>query len=543
MIKGLPVGWGTCSRTVLLDAYIKCISYWNNTIAVGSGHRDIIILDVITGSQIAVLSGHTDEVGAVVFSSNGKSLVSGSNDTTVKHWDMQTGGVIRTFSGHTRLVRTVSVSMDDATIASGSWDQTTRLWDTQTGECRCIINQRAVVFLVIFSLTDPQYLLSVSGHKVQQLDMNGHQVGPTFDGSHAAFSSDGIKLISCIQSTATIRNLNSGEIMTEFQVALDISCYFCLSPDDRFLAITAGSTAYVWDITSSKPHLIETFFGHTSPIRSLVFSSPSSLITASRDRSIKFWKIGIPSTETAGTGSRSISLAIIRSITLYAKDGITITSDSNGVVNTWDFSTGLCKASFKTPANGTKKRDVKLTNGKLILVWHEAEKIRIWDVEGKKLLLVADGPNNFEDLKLSEDGSRVFSLGERSIQAQSVQTGEIVGSTEITPALNKRRYLIIDGSRVWVHHSSIQDQVWDFGTPGSSPVSLPSLPLIRLHPNGTILWDSGLACVREDVTGRVIFWLSRRHGRPIDAQWDGQHLVTCFISGEVLILDFGYILL
>jgi hypothetical protein len=35
------------------------LSYWNNTIIVGSENGDIIILDAITGSQMAVLSGHT----------------------------------------------------------------------------------------------------------------------------------------------------------------------------------------------------------------------------------------------------------------------------------------------------------------------------------------------------------------------------------------------------------------------------------------------------------------------------------------------------
>jgi WD40 repeat protein len=79
------------------------ISCWNNTVAVGSAHRDIVILDAITGSQTAILSGHTDEVNSVVFSSDGRSLVSGSDDKTVKLWDMQTGGAIKTFSGHTEL--------------------------------------------------------------------------------------------------------------------------------------------------------------------------------------------------------------------------------------------------------------------------------------------------------------------------------------------------------------------------------------------------------------------------------------------------------
>jgi WD40 repeat protein len=90
-------------------------------------------------------------------------------------------------------------------------------------------------------------------------------------------------------------------------------------------------------------------------IMSLAFSSPSSLISASSDQSVKFWKIGAKPTDLVGTDSKSISIAsaTIMSITLQVKDGnLFITSDSDGVVRTCDIFTGLCKASFQTPAKG-----------------------------------------------------------------------------------------------------------------------------------------------------------------------------------------------
>ena len=96
---------------------------------------DIPILDRITGSQAAVLSGHTEEVNCLTFSLDGTLLVSGGNDMTVKLWDMQTGGVINTFHGHTDDVWSVSISVDSTVVASGSDDNTIHLWNVQTREC------------------------------------------------------------------------------------------------------------------------------------------------------------------------------------------------------------------------------------------------------------------------------------------------------------------------------------------------------------------------------------------------------------------------
>ena len=68
MVKDLPAKQGICSHTLSLDTIIHKISHWNNTNAIASGHRDIITLDAITGSQTAILSGHTEKVLFVTLS-------------------------------------------------------------------------------------------------------------------------------------------------------------------------------------------------------------------------------------------------------------------------------------------------------------------------------------------------------------------------------------------------------------------------------------------------------------------------------------------
>ena len=559
MVKGLTAEWGKCSRTVSLEHPPQGLSYWGNTIAVGFD-RNIIILSAVTGRQMAILSGNTDCVQSVTHSPDGVFLVSGSYDSTVKLWDVQTGGVVKTFHGHTNVVWSVSVSADCTRIASGSSDNTIRLWDIQMGECCCIISQEDFVNNVSFFPTDPQNLLSICNFKVWQWDTDGHQIRPTYDGSYAALSPDGTQLVLCNEMTIKVQNSSSGVIITEFPMADNSIQTCCFSSDNRLLAAADCNTIYIWDISTSGTHPIETIVC-SEGIDHLVFSSPLSLISTSHNQSVRFWQIGPQQNPvTAHPKSTFPTLYEIGSITLQAKDGIIITCDFQGVVKTWDILTSLCKTSFQTPATlcmldvddygggfllgdgmVSNNQAVQLINDKLIVIWCENQRINAWDAESRELLFAVDELSGLRHLKTSGDGSRVFCLYEGFIQALSVQTGEIV-NTVIVNSLNYR-FLTVDGTRVWAHELNLEHQGWDFGTPGSSPVELLNIPANKLHPNGVMMWDTCLSRVKDAVTGKVVFQLPRRYRMPVDVQWNGKYLVACFFPVEVLILDFGHILL
>ena len=104
---------------------------------------------------------------SLAFSLDGTLLVSGSDDDTIKLWDMQTGEVMGTFYDS---VYSVAISPDAITIASGSYCDV-HLWDVRTGKCHRTIDttpEPSGVTCLNFLSPAPGSLMSVSGGLVQR---------------------------------------------------------------------------------------------------------------------------------------------------------------------------------------------------------------------------------------------------------------------------------------------------------------------------------------------------------------------------------------
>ena len=100
----------------------------------GSSDKTVRLWDAAIGVAVQTLEGHLDSVNSVAFSPDSKQVVFGSSDKTVRLWDVVIGEVLQILKGHSYLVNSVAFSPDGKQVISGSSDKTVRLWDAITGE-------------------------------------------------------------------------------------------------------------------------------------------------------------------------------------------------------------------------------------------------------------------------------------------------------------------------------------------------------------------------------------------------------------------------
>ena len=81
-----------------------------------------------TKRQETVLQGHTSSVLTVAVTSDNKYIVSGSDDNTIRIWNLLEKRQETVFRGHTDSVNSVAMTSDNKYIISGSDDNTIRIW-------------------------------------------------------------------------------------------------------------------------------------------------------------------------------------------------------------------------------------------------------------------------------------------------------------------------------------------------------------------------------------------------------------------------------
>lgn len=292
----------------------------DNQIMVSGGNDRIITLrNLKTGKIIRSFTGHSGSIYSLCLSADGQTLISGSRDATIKVWHLHSiktynsnstnrligDGLIDTFTGHSDSINTVTISPNGQIIVSGSEDNTIKLWDLNTGECLATLAGHEAGVRAVAISPDGQLLVSGSADntiKLWQLPTLENEpicpdpiytlTGHSDEVKCLVISHDGQMLASgSMDKTIKLWHLETGELKTTLVEHWREVNHLTISPDGRNLISCSGDeTIQVWQLETLK--LLHSFVGHQGAVAVVAISPEGQpLVSSSWDHTIRVWGI------------------------------------------------------------------------------------------------------------------------------------------------------------------------------------------------------------------------------------------------------------
>ncbi len=383
-----------------------------------------------------ILQGHTQTINDLAFTHDGKHLVTGSDDDSVRLWDLESGAV-RVLSGHTDEIWRIELSPDGRFVASTGKDPAVRLWDLKTGESRWSANHPGPVYGVAFTPDSRHVITGSRGDDLLRIweVATGALVRTIKTGlgplNALALSPDGRHLI--IQSRPVTRaqlwDLEKGTSHTLEHGAFVTVVAF--SPRGDLAATGAmDGTVRVWDPRTGQGRILGSQVGTSSW---LSFSPDGKQLAAGNgEGQLRLWNLSTGRSELLGSHEGRINQVH------FSRDGhLLATSSDDRTARLWDLATGhtrvlrgLTGAAFPLEFS---------QDGKLLAVGSYDATTRVFAVSTEANRLLAKTQAFLETLVASPDGQHLASVSnDGALRLFNRATGraqvlESVGAMELTP--------------------------------------------------------------------------------------------------------------
>jgi WD40 repeat protein len=221
----------------------------------GSDDMTLRLWDIRDGREIRVFEGHSGAIKCVDFSPDGLSALSGAEDMTLRLWDLKNGSEVKRLEGHEDEVSHVAFSSDGLFALSGSYDRTFRLWDLKEGCEACQVQEEGLVLAsaysnvrneILYACREGRWVASLLEEfcedviSIYHLDLESNEIylwDSKTDYKDLVFSPDGsIALVWDGESSAVgLWDLESRSIKTITENDEDmILSATALSPDNRY---------------------------------------------------------------------------------------------------------------------------------------------------------------------------------------------------------------------------------------------------------------------------------------------------------------------
>jgi uncharacterized protein (TIGR03067 family) len=226
--------------------------------------KGIRVWDATTGKAQHLLACKGSWVKRLVFAPDSRTLISAGGgygvadrpeELDIRVWNVETGIQDRLLVGHKLTVLDIAVSADGNRLLSGSNDQTMRLWDLRTGKELASVTHPGRVSNVAFT-TDGRQGLSGGQGMVLLWDLETKREIRSLD-KHPALAlvvlPDGKHVLTgCADGTLRTWELATGREVSSSQTAQVPLQGLHLSADGRRVLLTGGKSVRLWDIAAGK---------------------------------------------------------------------------------------------------------------------------------------------------------------------------------------------------------------------------------------------------------------------------------------------------
>ncbi len=247
--------------------------------------------------QVRVLRGHSQAITRIIYSSDGKMLVSGSQDKTIKLWPLDGGRIRYTLPGYEGPVHDLSLRRDGQAVIAACGDKVLRWWDLSSRKMHRLGRMGAhsgPILTVAFS-PDGEKVISAGVDKTVKLwQFSTGKVMTTLEGysepiSLIAVSPTGTTFITNGEGKlARIRSMQGGHSLRWLSLDSPLKAA-AFSPDGQQIATATATKLILWQVNSAQP--IHDLGQQIKPISALAFSPRGDLLAASDGDQIKLWQV------------------------------------------------------------------------------------------------------------------------------------------------------------------------------------------------------------------------------------------------------------
>jgi WD40 repeat protein len=433
-----------------------------------SDDKTLKVWDLDTGCVITTLKAHADGVNACAVTPDGRRVVSASSDETLKVWDLDTGRLLTTLEGHIGSVNSCSVTPDGRRVVSASSDETLKVWDLDTGRLLTTLEGHTEWVRSCAVTPDGRRVVSASDDKTLRVwDFETGRTVATLEGhtgwvNSCAITSDGQRVVSTSDDkTLKVWDLDTGRILATLKDHISwVNSCAITSDGQRVVSASGDGTLKVWNLDTGR--VVATLEGHAGRVNSCAITSDGQrVVSASGDKTLKVWELDTAHVVAALEGhTRWVNSCAVTS------DGQrVVTASSDRTLKVWDLDTGRVVATLEGHTGWVMSCAVT-PDGRRVVSASGDQTLEVWDLGTGRVVTTLEGHTRaVNSCAVTPNGRRVISVSDdQTLKIWDLSTGRVVATLEgHTGAVNSCA-VARDDCRLVTASDDGMLNVWDLDT-------------------------------------------------------------------------------